>query len=158
MKKILGYALIFVPLILASLYFNTDLKLGEDQAFIYEYLINCRKCAKRSEIQYHYRSNQQSVTHTPSSDSLMASIKFFKTFKYKETFSKRVDTLLLSLSMQLAFIDHVPMKDIYLLCKDINFSNVDIGTRKLEDIFLKIYPYSRYLAFFIIRLLNAAYK
>lgn len=135
--------------------FNTSLVLGEDQAFVYEYMSFCRQCAKRSEIKYHYRSNQQSATHSPSPESLMKSIKFFKTFKYREMFSKRVDSLLLSLSIQLASIKHVPMKDIYLLCKDIDFRNVDKGTRKLEDVFLKIFPYSKHLAIFIIRVLNA---
>ena len=141
-----------------GLSFNTDLKLGEDQAFLYEYISNCRKCSKVSDICYHYRSNSLSATNNPSPDALVNSILFFKSYKYKDLFAKRIETLLFNLTFQLVILSSMPVKDIYVLCKDIDFSNVSHNDRKLVTFFMMIDSVSRYLAILITRILNAVTK
>jgi hypothetical protein len=142
----------------ASLRFNSSLKLGEDQAFVYEYLSHCRRCAKVSDIYYHYRSNRLSATNNPSSSALANSILYFKSCSYKQMFSRRIESLLFSLTFQLVVTPSISVMDVYSLCKDIDFNNVDQKQRKLVAVFLKIDNVSRYLAIAITRFLNAVIK
>lgn len=142
----------------ASLRFNSSLKLGEDQAFVYEYLSHCRRCAKVSDIYYHYRSNRLSATNNPSPSALANSILYFKSCSYKQMFIRRIESLLFSLTFQLVVIPSMSIKDVYSLCKDIDFDNVDQKQRKLVAVFLKIDNVSRYLAIAITRFLNAVIK
>lgn len=142
----------------ASLRFNSGLKLGEDQAFVYEYLSHCRRCAKVSDIYYHYRSNILSATNNPSPFALVNSILYFKSCSYKQMFSRRIESLLFSLTFQLVVTPSMSIKDVYSLCKDIDFNNVDQKQRKLVAVFLKIDNVSRYLAIAITRFLNAVIK
>lgn len=73
-------------------------------------------------------------------------------------FSRRIESLLFSLTFQLVVTPSISVMDVYSLCKDIDFNNVDQKQRKLVAVFLKIDNVSRYLAIAITRFLNAVIK
>lgn len=139
-----------------DLSFNTFLKLGEDQSFLYGYLTHCRKCSKQSVILYHYRSNQESVTHNPSVQNLVSSIEYFNESNYPDFFRNKIDETLFSLYFQLVISRDITVSQVSSIGKRLDFKSIDKTKRKLEYFYLLMSKFSRYIAVALTRFINNA--
>lgn len=139
-----------------DLVFNSDLKLGEDQSFLYGYLEHCRKCSKRSEIYYHYRSNQESATHNPSVQDLVRSIDHFSKTEFPDFFRNKIDETLFSLYFQLVISKDIAVSQVSSIGKRLDFKSIDKPKRKLEYFYLLISKISCFIAVALTRFINNA--
>lgn len=139
-----------------DLSFNTFLKLGEDQSFLYGYLTHCRKCSKQSVILYHYRANQESATHHPSVQDLVCSIEYFNKTEFPDFFRHKIDETLFSLYFQLVISNGIPVSQVSAIGKSMDFKNIDNPKRKLEYFYLQMSKFSRYIAVALTRFISNA--
>lgn len=139
-----------------DLAFNPYLKLGEDQSFLYGYLAHCRKCSKRSEVYYHYRSNQESATHNPSVQDLVRSIDHFSKTEFPDFFRNKIDETLFSLYFQLVISKDIAVSQVSSIGKRLDFKSIDKPKRKLEYFYLLISKISRFIAVALTRFINNA--
>ncbi len=139
-----------------ELAFNSSLKLGEDQSFLYEYLTHCRKCSKRSDIYYHYRLNQESATHNPSINDLVHSIDYFSKTEFPDFFRNKIDETLFSLYFQLVISKGIAVSQVSSIGKRLDFKSIDKPKRKLEFFYLLISKISRFIAVALTRFINNA--
>lgn len=134
--------------------FDTSLKLGEDQAFLYEYLTHCRQCAKSSEIVYHYRTNYESATNNPSARDLICSLDFFMTYPFNDIFKDKISETLSSLYFQLVASNEISVKDVMKKGEELRFRSLPLPKRRLETIYCYISRLSVYLAVLLTRILS----
>lgn len=139
-----------------DLVFNSDLKLGEDQSFLYGYLEHCRKCSKRSEIYYHYRSNQESATHNPSVHDLVRSIDYFSKTEFPYFFRNKIEETLFSLYFQLVISKDIAVSQVSSIGERLDFKSIDKPKRKLEYFYLLISKISCFIAVALTRFINNA--
>lgn len=138
---------------LHSLYFNTSLKLGEDQLFVYSYLHFCNYCAKMSDVMYHYRHNSGSVTQNPRSKDMIDSIEAFKAFKYRDEFDYKINETLVSFFTQLVMSDEITVDTLYSIGKDLDFTGVK-RDRKILKLLYWLDMISRKFAILIVRIFS----
>lgn len=139
-----------------DLAFNPYLKLGEDQSFLYGYLAHCRKCSKRSEVYYHYRSNQESATHNPSVQDMVRSIDHFSKTEFPDFFRNKIDETLFSLYFQLVISKDIAVSQVSSIGKRLDFKSIDKPKRKLEYFYLLISKISCFIAVALTRFINNA--
>ena len=138
-----------------SIQFNSNVKLGEDQLFVYEYIHFCRKCAKHSDVVYHYRCNPASSTNLPNFKNVVDSIEVFKSFKYRDEYDDKINETLFSLYMQLVMNNEVSIQSLYIIGQGIDFRGVK-PERKITKLFHLLDKISRKLAIIIVRTISYA--
>lgn len=139
-----------------GLAFYPYLKLGEDQSFLYGYLAHCRKCSKRSEVYYHYRSNQESATHNPSVHDLVRSIDYFSKTEFPYFFRNKIEETLFSLYFQLVISKDIAVSQVSSIGKRLDFKSIDKPKRKLEYFYLLMSKFSLFIAVALTRFINNA--
>lgn len=104
-----------------NLTFNENLKLGEDQLFIFDVLSKSRYIIHIPDVLYFYRPNEMSASNNAKIEDTMKSIKAFKTYKLLHpNFEKLVDRMLLYYLSELSINENISIKDISVIYKDCN--------------------------------------
>lgn len=133
------------------LLFNPDLKLAEDQLFIYQYMTYVNRVVKLGDILYWYRQNPNSATHKSKTCDIMCSAPHLTDVKekhkeYEATINK----------VQLLFmIDIILNKDMSMLEMKVFYKSLKIKEASLARGMCKFLyftaPICFPLAVFIIR-------
>lgn len=137
--------------------FNPHIKLGEDQLFLFEYLLHIRYARRLKDILYFYRNNPSSAINNPKPEYEKESIKAFKKLKeYNPLAKEQCDYMLLYWFISLAINIKVPAIDIIELYKDVYLSSSKPNSSKAEIIIYKLYninlPFTIYSIRFIYKI------
>lgn len=104
-----------------SLRFNEEIRLGEDQIFLLNYMQYCSKIQRIGDVLYFYRDNDQSAVNNPKPEYEMASVRAFKELKRNNPIAKkRCDAMILSWFISLTLLSQTPVKVMSCLFKDVN--------------------------------------
>lgn len=136
-----------------NLKFDTSLKLGEDQLFIYKYILSCNRCMRIKDLFYNYRYNNESATATQNPIDCINSLKSFQNFPFRSQFEQQIQKTIYSYLLSLIRSNKISNSDIYHLIKHESF-NLLIPHRKIDSIFLSIYKISRPYSIKILSLLK----
>ena len=124
-----------------SLRFDENVRLGEDQIFLLNYMQYCSRIQRIGDVLYFYRDNDQSAVNNSNPEYEMASVSAFKELKSNNPIAKkRCDTMMFNWFMSLTVFSDTPLQHINEL-----FSNVEI-----EYLSPKSYKASK-VAFYLIR-------
>lgn len=134
--------------------FDTSLKLGEDQLFIYKYILSCNRCMRISNLLYNYRYNNESASVISNANDCIISFIKFQNFEFRKIYELKIQEALYSFFIQIAKRNNIISTiKTYNLIKQEPFNLVKPG-RKLDSLILFFYKYSKYLSILIIRLLH----
>lgn len=104
-----------------SLRFNEEIRLGEDQIFLLNYMQYCKRIQRIGDVLYFYRDNEQSAVNNPKPEYEMASVRAFKELKRNNPIAKkRCDAMFMYYFIPLVISSKTPacvIKDLY---KDVN--------------------------------------
>lgn len=107
--------------------FDENVRLGEDQIFIYECLAYSKRVQHISNVLYFYRDNELSAVHNPKDEYLIASLKAFSSFKEKiELASEQCDKMFMEFFIFLSRSPKMSVEDVTKL-----FCNIKLQSRKL---------------------------
>ena len=136
-----------------GLKFDENLKLGEDQLFIYKYLSECELCMRENNLFYNYRLNQESACMINNPAECIKSIKAFQTFELRSNFEYNIQNgILRHFLYPIISQRFLSVKKAYKLVKNENF-NLLRPNRKFEHLFFKLYKVNRYLGILYLHLL-----
>ena len=118
-----------------NLKFDEDLKLGEDQLFIYHYISKCQSCMRIKDTFYNYRLNPESACTINNPKECLKSMKVFQTFELRSIFERNIQRGILRYFLYPIIEQRfLPAKKAYRLTKDENF-NLLKPNRKFEHLF-----------------------
>lgn len=117
-----------------NLKFDEDLKLGEDQLFIYHYISKCQSCMRIKDTFYNYRLNPESACTINNPKECLKSMKVFQTFELRSIFERNIQRGILRYFLYPIIEQRfLPAKKAYRLTKDENF-NLLKPNRKFEHL------------------------
>lgn len=125
--------------------FDTNLKLGEDQLFIFRYTNLCHRCMKINNAFYNYRYNPASATTISNPQDCLRSLIFFLKFEQRKDYEYYIQKVIYGTFLHQIILHKVlPLSHIYKLIKNEHFNLIKAG-RKLEYPFFLIYKLSKRL-------------
>ena len=128
-----------------NLKFDEDLKLGEDQLFIYHYISKCQSCMRIKDTFYNYRLNPESACTINNPKECLKSMKVFQTFELRSIFERNIQRGILRYFLYPIIEQRfLPAKKAYRLTKDENF-NLLKPNRKFEHLFFKLYKANKFI-------------
>lgn len=136
--------------------FDENIRLGEDQLFLLDYMQYCQSIMRIADVLYFYRNNENSAVNNPKVEYELASvIAFNKMKKTNPIASKRCDAMLLYYFVSLTLISRMPVSGIRKLYEDVSIDYINPGA----DI---VSRYTYYLikinVSFAVRILRLLYK
>lgn len=121
-----------------KLYFE-NIKIGEDQIFILDYLKYADSVAKVPDILYYYMDNNESASHNQKIEDIIESVKVFGHRKRDNPiFYKRNDNALLGWFLDIVLSKHVSCNFVSDLYKGVRYAycNQNLGLKyKLVSFF-----------------------
>ncbi len=119
-----------------SIRFDENIRLGEDQIFIYECLTYSRRVQHISNVLYFYRDNELSAVHNPKDEYLIASLKAFSSFKERvELASEQCDKMFMEFFIFLSRSPKMSVEDVTKLFCNIKLQSKNFMTSKVWIIF-----------------------
>lgn len=101
--------------------FDENVRLGEDQIFLLNYMQYCSRIQRIGDVLYFYRDNDQSAVNNPKPEYEMVSVRAFKELKWNNPIAKkRCDAMILSWFISLTLLSQTPVKVMSCLFKDVN--------------------------------------
>jgi glycosyltransferase family 2 len=135
----------------ANLRFDTDLKLGEDQLFVYRYISKCKYCNRINNLFYNYRANAESACTISNPQECIKSIKAFQKFELRRIFEPYIQRSILRYFLYPIIRSGIlTVRQIYILIQTEKFEML-VPNRKIEKIFLNLYKCSKYAGIFFLR-------
>lgn len=123
--------------------FDKDLKLGEDQLFIFRYAFHCKRCMKITDALYNYRYNPDSATSTTDPKECIKSLKAFQRFEYRKVFEFYIQRGILRYFLYPIMDGHIlTVKEAYGLIANETFSLLS-PINKFERLFFPIFRMSK---------------
>ena len=128
-----------------NLKFDENLKLGEDQLFIYRYISKCKSCMRIKDSLYNYRLNPESACTVNNPRECLKSMKTFQTFELRPSFERNIQRGILRYFLYPIIEQRfLPAKKVYQLTKDEYF-NLLKPNRKFEYLFFNLYKANRFI-------------
>lgn len=104
-----------------SLRFDENVRLGEDQIFLLNYMQYCKSLQRIGDVLYFYRDNDQSAVNNPKPEYEMASVRAFKELKRNSPIAnKRCDVMLMRWFVTLVLSSKTQSNILRDLYKDVN--------------------------------------
>lgn len=129
----------------SNLKYDEDLKLGEDQLFIYRYISKCKSCMRIEDQLYNYRLNLESATALNNPWECLKSMKTFQTFELRSNFERYIQHgILRHFLYPIIKQRFLPAKEVCQLTKNENF-NLLKPNRKFEHLFFKLYKANKFI-------------
>lgn len=125
-----------------NLRFDTRIKLGEDQLFVYTYIANCNLCKRLNNLFYNYRYNVESASVVSKPDECIKSIKTFQNFSLRNEFDEQIQKTIYQFVLTLVKSRQISFLSLYKVVRSESFKSV-ASTRKLDIIFLYCYRVSK---------------
>lgn len=127
--------------------FDANLKLGEDQLFIFEYTYHCKRCMKIPDTLYNYRFNPNSATATTNPWECIKSINAFQRFEYRSFFEFYIQRGILRYFLYPIMDSHIlSQQEMYRLIAEESFSLLS-PIYKFERPFFPLFNISRRIGF-----------
>ena len=118
-----------------TLRFDENVKLGEDQIFLLNYMQLCTRIQRIGDVLYFYRNNEQSAVNNPKPEYEMTSVKAFKELKrFNPIAKKRCDAMLLNYFIPLALSSKTPALVIKDLYKDVNIEYISPRAQTVDKL------------------------
>lgn len=118
-----------------TLRFDENVKLGEDQIFLLNYMQLCTRIQRIGDVLYFYRNNEQSAVNNPKPEYEMTSVRAFKELKRTNPIAKkRCDAMLMNFFIPLVLSSKTPASVIKDLYKDINLEYLSPRTQKINKL------------------------
>lgn len=131
-----------------GLAFKKGLKLGEDQLFLFDYLIHCNSCRRSEVVLYNYRWNASSACVLSKSLDCMESIKFFAQYQHRHFFELQVQRSILRFFLFPILTNRdIPFSRVYDLVKNESFRQLR-AERKMEVPFFFFFRLNRRLGLY----------
>ena len=125
--------------------FASNIKLGEDQLFIYEYILHANTCLRIPNILYFYRWNPHSATMSPKSSDCINSIITFQSYKKRNLFETQVEKNICSWLFSIAKEHKQNISVMHKLVQQETFALVR-PKRKIQRVFLTLWNINKRLA------------
>lgn len=135
-----------------NIQFDKNIKFGEDQLFIFNYVHYCKKCMKVSVPLYNYRYNSTSATSlkTQHPEAHVKTLKAFETFKWRKEFEWYVQSSIFDSLNTIIRSNKVSICKIHKLLKNEKL-NLLKPNRKFEHLFFPLYKRNKYLGLLYLR-------
>lgn len=128
--------------------FKKGLKLGEDQLFLFDYLLHCNSCRRTKTILYNYRWNASSACVLSRSSDCMDSIKAFAHYEHRRFFEPQVQRSILRYFLFPILINReITLARVCNLVKNESFRQLRVE-RKMEVPFFFFYRLNRRLGLY----------
>lgn len=139
--------------------FDENVRLGEDQLFLFNHMQYCKRIKLIGDVLYFYRDNDQSAVNNPKPEYEIASVKAFKDLKQTnlEFVRKQCDYMLYCWFVSLVLKSSVSTKELCNLYKDVELLYCSAKTSKLARIGFHLYTINHLLAIRILRLSKPLY-
>ena len=135
-----------------SIRFEENVRLGEDQIFIYDYMLYSTKNLRIGKALYFYRDNEESAVHNPKLEYVLESIKGFTRLRNRNYLSlNQCDKMFLEFFITLSGDKNIELNYIRNIFKNIKIHNCRFATIKGKIIF-RFYKLSLPLTVHLIRL------
>lgn len=135
--------------------FDNQLKLAEDQLFMFNFMNHARRFQKIDLCLYWYRKNDNSATHLHKSEDLINSIKTLISFKKLNSHWKiYIDRQNADFLIDLIIQKNTPFSLLKKLIKDADISKIQQSNSKTPILFATICRYSYTLAILFIMFRN----
>lgn len=116
-----------------TLRFDENVKLGEDQIFLLNYMQLCTRIQRIGDVLYFYRNNEQGAVNNPKPEYEMASVRAFKELKRTNPIAKkRCDAMLMTFFIPLVLSSKTPASIIKDLYKDTNLEYLSPRVRTVD--------------------------
>lgn len=111
-----------------SLRFDENLRLGEDQIFLLNYIQYCKRIQRLGDALYFYRNNGESAVNNPKPEYEIASVKAFILLKScNHLAQKQCDYMLLSWLTSLVINSATPSYELQNVFQNIKIKNLRHG-------------------------------
>ena len=142
-----------------KLCFNLNVKLGEDQIFLLNYMQYCSRVQRIGNILYFYRDNENSAVHNTKPEYELVSVKAFKDLKQNNPIaSKRCDSMLLNWFVSLSLSSEIPVCVIKDLYSDVKIDYCSYRTRFVSKLAFYLLKINVSLAVVLLRTLHKLKK
>lgn len=128
----------------AHLRFQTDLRLGEDQLFVYGFIYRARRVMFIPNAMYVYRENLASATHCPQASDTLASIRQFAAARAQFPLSAdRINAMLLSFLFTRSLVRETPLRVLSGLYASLHMPSceADSGSVRLFHRIARVHPF-----------------
>lgn len=125
------------------LYFNTDIKLAEDQLFIYQFIAYSKRVIKLGDMLYWYRQNPNSAIHNSKTRDIMCSAPLLTDVKIKH---KEYEAIINKVQL-LFMIDIIMNKDMSIPEMKAFYKNLNIREASLARGMCKFLYYTAPICF-----------
>ena len=138
-----------------NLRFDTNVRLGEDQMFVLDYLLHTQKVCYIGEKLYFYRDNNESAVHNTKLEYEIESIKAFKALKKRNPLANRQsDNMLFRWFLSLSLNKEISAERIINLYKDVTLSYCSPNHSIVRKIVFRLYGINHIFAIYIIYLIR----
>lgn len=138
-----------------NLRFDTNVRLGEDQIFVLDYLLQTQKVCYIGDKLYFYRDNNESAVHNTKLEYEIESIKAFKALKKRNPLAKRQgDNMLFGWFLSLSLNKEISAERIINLYKDVTLSYCSSNHSVARKIIFRLYGINHRFAIYIIYLIR----
>lgn len=123
-----------------NIIFDQLINLGEDQIFLFNYLLYVKFVSRIKEILYFYRTNPISAVHNQKPKHQKDSVRAFKALKRCNPLAQsQCDSMLFYWFISLAVNGMVPVGEITELFNDVHFSFCNPRCSKTEKIIYRMF-------------------
>ena len=135
-----------------TLRFDENVKLGEDQIFLLNYMQLCTRMQRLGDVLYFYRNNEQSAVKNPKPEYEMTSVRAFKELKRTNPIAKkRCDAMFMYYFIPLVISSNTPASVIKDLYKDVNLEYLSPRAHTVDKLAFFLMKVSIPLAVFTLR-------
>ncbi len=136
-----------------NLRFITNVKLGEDQIFVLDYLFYAQHACYICDALYYYRDNRDSAIHNPKPEYEIESVKAFKELKRRNPLAKmQCDNMLLRWLITLSRSKDVAIDEISDMYSDVTLDYCSPSCRTKQKIIWRLYEIDHKCAIRLVRL------
>ena len=137
-----------------KLKFDSNLKLAEDQVFVFQVLQSATKCSRLAEVLYYYRDTPFSATKTAKFEYMLQTIRSLQQYKLTMPIAvDQFDNVIISFIYYMVLDKKVSQKEIVDLLKEVNVKSVYRSSRGVK-LFFYLSKISKRLAVIILRVLK----
>lgn len=129
--------------------FNPKIKLGEDQLFVFEYIVHCEFCQRIPNSLYFYRWNVNSASRNPKSEDCINSIVAFQNFRYRSLVEEYIQKGIFMFLFSTLKERKISLSQVYSLVRTETFVSVE-PQRKLQKYFLLLWKLNKWMALFFL--------
>lgn len=110
--------------------FDSNLRLAEDQVFVFQVLQKSKWCSRLSDVLYYYRDNRSSATNTARPESMLQTIRSLECYKTQIPLAiEQFDNVIMSFIYYMVVDRNIPINFIVNIYKDVNVKYVHRCTR-----------------------------